>query len=52
MLTKAIARGGTALAKTVRELYHAGQTDYYLEPIGELSREEYETMKADLARGN
>ena len=33
MLTKAIARGGTALAKTVRELYHAGQTDYYLEPI-------------------
>jgi len=33
MLTKAIMRGGTALAKTVRELYQAGQTDYYLEPI-------------------
>ena len=33
MLTKAITRGGTALAKTVRELYQAGQTDYYIEPI-------------------
>ena len=33
MLTKAITRGGTALAKTVRELYQAGQTYYYLEPI-------------------
>jgi len=34
MLTKAInTRGGTALARTVRELYRAGQTDYYLEPI-------------------
>jgi len=33
MLTKAFIRGGTALAKTVRELYQAGQTDYYLEPI-------------------
>lgn len=33
MLTKAILQGGTALAKIVRELYQAGQTDYYLEPI-------------------
>jgi len=33
MLTQAITRSGTALAKTVRELYQAGQTDYYLEPI-------------------
>ena len=33
MLTKAITRGGTALAKTVQELYQAGQTDYSLEPI-------------------
>ena len=33
MLTNTIARGGTALAKTIRELYHAGQSDYYLEPI-------------------
>jgi 2,3-bisphosphoglycerate-independent phosphoglycerate mutase len=33
MLTKAITRGGTALAKTVQELYQAGQTDYYIEPI-------------------
>jgi len=33
MLTKAVARGGTALAKKVRELYQTGQTDYYLEPI-------------------
>ena len=33
MLTKTIARGGTALAKTVRELYLAGQSDYYLEPL-------------------
>ena len=33
MLTKAITRGGTALAKTVRDLYQAGQTDYSLEPI-------------------
>ena len=33
MLTKAITRGGIALAETVRELYRAGQTDYYLEPI-------------------
>jgi len=33
MLTKAITRGGTALAKTVRELYQTGRTDYYLEPI-------------------
>ena len=33
MLTKATTRGGTALAKTVRELYQAGQTDYYLEPV-------------------
>ena len=33
MLTKAITRGGTALAKTVSKLYNAGQTDYSLEPI-------------------
>ncbi len=33
MLTKTITRGGAALARTVRELYRAGQTDYYLEPI-------------------
>lgn len=33
MLTKTTTHGGTALAKTVRELYQAGQTDYYLEPI-------------------
>jgi 2,3-bisphosphoglycerate-independent phosphoglycerate mutase len=33
MLTKAIMQGGTALAKIVLELYQAGQTDYYLEPI-------------------
>ena len=33
MLTKAIPRGGSALAKTVRELYLAGQTDYSLDPI-------------------
>ncbi len=33
MLTKAITRGGTCLAKTVQELYQAGQTDYTLEPI-------------------
>ncbi len=33
MYTKAITRGGTVLAKAVRELYRAGQTDYYLEPI-------------------
>lgn len=33
MLTKAIARGGTALAGAVRELYKSGETDYYLEPI-------------------
>ncbi len=26
-------RGGTALARAVRDLYRAGQTDYYLEPI-------------------
>lgn len=29
----AIARGGTALAGGVRELYQAGQTDYALEPL-------------------
>jgi len=28
-----LARGGTALADAVRELYHEGQTDYSLEPI-------------------
>jgi 2,3-bisphosphoglycerate-independent phosphoglycerate mutase len=33
MLTKPITRGGTALSKTVRDLYREGQTDYYLEPI-------------------
>jgi len=33
MLTKALARGGTALADAVRELYQTGQTDYYLEPV-------------------
>lgn len=33
MLTKAISRGGTALAEIVRGLYQDGQTDYYLEPI-------------------
>lgn len=33
MLTKAIPGSGTTLAKTVRELYQAGQTDYYLDPI-------------------
>jgi 2,3-bisphosphoglycerate-independent phosphoglycerate mutase len=33
MLFNAVARGGTTLANTVRELYQAGQTDYYLEPI-------------------
>ena len=33
MLTHIITRGGTALAGIVRELYQAGQTDYYLEPI-------------------
>ena len=33
MHTKAITRGETALVKTVRELYQAGQTDYSLEPI-------------------
>ncbi len=33
MFTNAITRGGTALANAVRELYQAGQTDYYLEPI-------------------
>ena len=33
MLTKAILRGGIALARTVRDLYRAGQIDYSLEPI-------------------
>jgi 2,3-bisphosphoglycerate-independent phosphoglycerate mutase len=33
MLTKTTTHGGTTLVKTVRELYQAGQTDYYLEPI-------------------
>lgn len=33
MLTKTTTCSGTALAKTVRELYQAGQTDYSLEPI-------------------
>jgi len=33
MLTKAASSGGLALSKTIRELYQAGQTDYYLEPI-------------------
>ena len=33
MLTKPFTRGGIALARTVRELYRAGQTDYTLEPI-------------------
>jgi len=33
MLTKAITRGGTTLARTVRELYRDGETDYYLKPI-------------------
>ncbi len=26
-------RGGSVLAETVREMYQAGQTDYYLEPV-------------------
>jgi 2,3-bisphosphoglycerate-independent phosphoglycerate mutase len=33
MFPKAITRGGTALAKTVRDLYREGQTDYSLEPL-------------------
>jgi len=33
MLTKAATSGGLALSKTISELYQAGQTDYYLEPI-------------------
>ena len=33
MFTHTPTRGGTTLAKTVRELYQAEQTDYYLDPI-------------------
>jgi len=33
MLSNPITRGGTALARAVHELYQAGQTDYYLDPI-------------------
>jgi len=33
MLTKTIARGGTVMAKAVRELYQVGQRDYFLEPV-------------------
>lgn len=33
MVTKAIPHSGVKLASAVQELYRAGQTDYYLEPI-------------------